>query len=175
MENQKASAKSIMLNFGLILGIVSIFINVINFAFGDVYDPHWIISVISAITSIVVIVFGLKKFKEGNGGLLGLSESIKIGLGISLISGIVYLVYFYLFANFIEADYFVNLAKLQEVKLLEQYPNFTDEQMEGALATAKKMSGFGMISAMILIFSLFFGFIFSLVAGLIMKKTEEDI
>jgi hypothetical protein len=175
MENQKStSAKQVMLNYGLLLGLASILIAVANFAFGDIYKPHWSISIISGVASVIIIVLGLKKIKESNGNLLSLGEALKTGLGIALISGIIYVIYFYAFVNFIEPEYFANLAKVQEVTMLEAYPNMTDEQMENALEMSKKFSGFGMIAAITLIMSLFFGFIISLIAGLIMKRTEED-
>ena len=175
MENQKSSSTSIMLNYGLILGFASILIGVANFAFGDIYKPHWIMSVISIAASISIIVLGLKKIKENNGGYLKLGEALKTGLGIALISGIVYVIYFFVFANYIEPEYFTNLAKVQEVTLLETYPNFTDEQMENAMEMSKKFSGFGMIAAIAIIMSLFIGFIISLIAGLIMKKSDEEV
>jgi hypothetical protein len=175
MENKKASSKQVMLNYGLILGFASILIAVANFAFGNIYEPHWTISVISIIITLTVIVFGLKTVKENNGGYLGLGESIKNGLGMALISGIIYVIYLYVFTSFIEPDYFTNLALVQETAMLEAYPDFTDEQMETAMAMSQKMSGFGMIAAITLIMSLFFGFIVSLIAGLIMKKTAEDL
>jgi len=174
MENQKSSTTSIMLNYGLILGFVSILLAVANFAFGDVYKPHWISSVVSAVASIAIIVLGIKKIKENNGGYLKLGEALKTGLGIALISGIIYVIYFFVFTNYVEPEYFTNLAKVQEVTLMETYPNFSDEQMESAMAMSQKMSGFGMVAAIALIMSLFFGFIVSLIGGLIMKKVEEE-
>jgi hypothetical protein len=174
MENQKTPSTSIMLNYGLILGFVSILLAVANFAFGNVYEPHWSMQVVSAAATIVIIVFGLKKIKEENINLLSLGEALKTGLGIALISGIVYVVYFFVFVNYIEPDYFANAQKVAEANIIETYPNWSDEQIENALEMSKKMSGFGMISAIIMIMSLFFGFIVSLIAGLIMKRTEED-
>jgi len=174
MENQKLSSKQVMLNYGLMLGVASILIAVANFAFGNVYKPHWSISVISGLASVVVIVLGLKLIKDNNGGFLSLGEALKNGLGISLISGVVYVVYFYVFVNFIQADYFTNLAAFQEASMIEMYPNMTDDQLENAIEMSKKFSGFGMISAIIMIMSLFFGFVISMIAGLIMKKTQEE-
>jgi len=174
MENQKLSSKQVMLNYGLMLGVASILIAVANFAFGNVYKPHWSISVISGLASVVVIVLGLKVIKDNNGGFLSLGEALKNGLGISLISGVVYVVYFYVFVNFIQADYFTNLAAFQEASMIEMYPNMSDEQLENAIEMSKKFSGFGMISAIIMIMSLFFGFVISMIAGLIMKKTQEE-
>ena len=156
------------------LGVASILISLVNFSFGDVYKPHWSISLISFVVSVVFIVLGLKALKESNGNLLSLGESLKTGFGIALISGIISIIYFFAFTNFIEPDYFVNVAKVQEATLIETYPNFTDEQMESAMAMSQKFSGIGMMSAIIKIMSLFFGFIISLISGLIMKRTEED-
>jgi len=173
MENQKSASTSIMLNYGLILGFVSILIAVANFAFGDVYKPHWGMQAVSVAATIIIIVFGLKKIKENNTGFLSLSKSLKTGLGIALISGIVFIVYFFVFVNYIEPDYFANAQKVAEVTIMETYPNWSDEQIEAAMAMSKKMSGIGMTSAMVMVMSLFFGFIISLIAGLIMKKTEE--
>ena len=174
MENQKSSATSVMLNYGLILGFVSILIAVINFAFGDVYKPHWIISVIGIAVSIAVIVMGLKKVKEDNGGYLKLGEALKTGLGIALISGIVYTVYLFVFTSYIEPEFYANMAKVQEATILEKYPNMSDEQLEASKEMAGKFLGPGVTAAMTLAGSLFFGFIISLIAGLIMQKKEEE-
>lgn len=173
MENQKSSSKQIMLNYGLILAVASILIAVLNFVFGNVYKPHWSISIISIMATIAVIVLALKALKLNNGGYLSLGESLKTGLGIALISGIIYVLYNYAFTTIIEPDYFKNLASVQEAAIIEAYPNMSDEQLEGALEMSKKFSGIGMISAIIIIMSLFSGFIVSLIAGLIMKKSEE--
>ncbi len=156
------------------LGFVSILLGVVNFAFGDVYEPHWSMQVVSGAATIVLIVLGLKKIKESNGNLLSLGEALKTGLGIALVSGVIYIIYFFVFVNYIEPDYFANLGKVQEAAMLEAYPNWSDEQMEASLEMAQKMSGFGMISAIVMIMSLLFGFVISLIAGLIMKRTEED-
>ncbi len=50
----------------------------------------------------------------------------------------------------------------------------SDEQLEVSLEMASKFLGPGVTSAMTLAASLFFGFIISLIAGLIMKKSEEE-
>lgn len=174
METQKSSSTQIMLNYGLMLGLASIIVAVANFAFGNVYKPHWSISIISVILSIIIIILGLKALKANNDGFLSLGESIKTGLGIALVSAILYLIYLLAFTNFIEPDYYTNLAKFQEATIIEQYPNLTDEQLENALTMGKKFSGFGMVAAITLIMSLFSGFIISLIGGAIMRKSKEE-
>jgi hypothetical protein len=175
MEDQpKTSGKSIMLNYGLILGFVSIIIALLNYVFGDLYKPHWILIVVSLLASAAVIVLGIKKFKESNGGFLTVGQAIKTGLGIALISGLVYAVYLVVFFNFIETSYFDNMAAVQEQTIAEKYPNLTDEQMEGAIKNASMFNTTGANVTMSLIFSLFFGLIISLIGGLIMKRTDEE-
>ena len=174
MENQKSSATSIMLNYGLMLGFISILMAVINYAIGDPYKPHWIIGVLSFALTTALIVFGLKKIKENNGGYLKLGEALKTGLGIALISGIIYTIYLLIFTSYIEPDFYANMAKVQEATILEKYPNMSDEQLEASKEMAAKFMGPGVTAAFTLAGSLFFGFIISLVAGLIMKKSEEE-
>ena len=174
MENQQTSAKQVMLNYGLILGFAGILINVAVFAMGKTYDPHWSVMVIVILVTIAVIVMGIKKVKESNNGLLSLGDALKTGLGIALIAGVISVIYTFIFTNYIEPEYFERMAEVQQQKMLEQYPNMSDEQIENAMEMTKKMSGIGMTAAVSLIGSLFIGFIISLIAGLIMKKSEEE-
>jgi len=174
MENQKSSAKQLMLSYGVYLGLISILINVVNYAVGDIYRPHWGIQVVSIIITIALIVFALKKFKEGNEGLMSLSQALKIGLGMSLVSGIIYVIYLFAFTGAIETEFFANMQEVQYQNMVEKYPTFTEEQLEAGRKNIEAFSGMGVTSAIVLIFSLFFGFVISLIAGLIMKRTEED-
>ena len=174
MENQpNTSKKSIMLNYGAILGFASIIVMLINYVVGDIYQPHWSLMIFSLAVTSTIIVIGLKKVKEMNSGLLSVGEAIKIGLGISLISALIYIVYLLIFYNMIEPDYFTNMAKVQEQMIMERYPNLTDEQMEGAIKNAGMFANTGANLTLTMIVSLFFGLIISLIAGLVMKKTEE--
>jgi hypothetical protein len=175
MEDQpKLSAKSIMLNYGLMLGFISIIVALVNYVFGDLYKPHWILIVVSLLLSTAVIVLGIKKLKEFNGGFLSVGQAIKIGLGIALVSALIYAVYLAVFFNFIETAYFENVALVQEQTIIEKYPNLTDEQLEGAIKNTAMFNSTGANVTMSLMFSLFFGLIVSLIAGLIMKRSQED-
>ena len=113
----------------------------------------------------------IKKVKELNGGFLSLSDALKTGLGIALISGLISVIYTYIFTTIIEPDFFINLAQIQEQKLIDA--GMTDEQIETQLGLMAKMSGPMITSAFAIIGSLFFGFIISLIAGLIMKESKE--
>jgi len=162
-----------MINNGLILGLISILISVTVYALGKTYDQHWSVGVISFLIMVAIIVMGIKKFKASNGGYLSLGEAIKIGLGIALISGIISVAYTYVFTSFIEPDFFINLAQVQEQKWIDQ--GLTDEQIEGAKVMMDKMSNPMMTAGFTVIGSLFFGFIISLISGAVMKEKNEEV
>lgn len=174
MENQPLSAKQVILNNGIILGVASVLLSVSIYALGNVYEQDWKVAIVSFAIMAVVIFLGLKSFKAGNENLLSLSQALKIGLGISLIGGIVMVVYNQIFINFIEPDFMENMLRVGEQKMLEQNPNMTDEQLEMAKGIQQKMSSPAIAAAMGIVGSLFFGFIISLIEGLILKRTEND-
>jgi nitrate/nitrite transporter NarK len=174
MENQKTSAKQIMINYGLLLAFVGIVISLANFSFGNIYKPHWSIQVVSTIAIVVFVVLGIKKLKESNGGFLKLGEALKIGIGITFIAAIISAIYFYLFANFIEPDFVKNIIEVNRQNMLDKMPDVSDEILTKQAEMTQKyfyIFTFGGI----IFFNLFLGFVISLISGLIMKKTDEEI
>ena len=172
MENQKTSSKQIMLNYGIMLGLASIILNVIIYAMGMTYAPHWSVGLIGIAIMIGFIVMGIKNLKEQNGGFLSLGEALKTGVGIALIAGLVGVVYTLIFTNFIEPDYFAKMLEAQEQQLIDY--GMTDEQIENQLSMTEKLSGPTMAAGMAIIGSVFLGFIISLIGGLVMKHSDED-
>ncbi len=175
MESQQKPTNKIMLNYGVILGIVLILINVIIYAMGMIYDQDWKTGSIGIIAMIAVIFAGIKKFREFNDGFLSIGNALKTGLGIAIIGAIVSLVYTLIFMNFIEPEFIANTMAGAEQKMIEQNPNLTDEQIEQGLAFTEKLLSPGIMIAMALIWTLFLAFIISLISGLILKKSNEEV
>lgn len=175
MENQPAQSKNVMLTYGLMLGIVSIIISVIYYAMGLHYEQDWKRNVIGIAVSVIIIYLGIKKFKELNNGYLTLGQALKTGIGISVISGLISVIYTFLFMYVIEPEFVNNLAEITRQNMYETNPELTEEQMDQAISVVKTMSSPGIFSAIILVFSLFFGFIISLILGLILKNNPENV
>ena len=173
MENQNSS-KKVMLTYGIYLGVATIIVSLLNYSFGNVYQPHWIISVVNILLMVAFIALGIKAFKESNGGFLKLGESIKVGLGIALIGAIIGIIYLFVFINVIEPDFMTKLADFQQQVMYEKFPDMPEEQLEKALEMSKKFSTPTMMALMSIVGSLFFGLIISLISGAIMKKEENQ-
>jgi hypothetical protein len=115
------------------------------------------------------IIYALKAFKESNGGFLSLGEALKVGLATALIAGIIGVLFNMLFVTVIEPDFAANIVEKASSDMVEQNPNMTEDQMEMAISITEKMVSPVVMAAMGIILSLFFGFIISLISGLIMK------
>lgn len=170
MENVKTSTKKFMINYGVLLGVISVLFNVILYVMNMHVQPHWSVSLIGFILFVVIIVLALKAFKKENGGFMKLVEALKIGLGIALISAIIGVIYTYVLINFLDPTYLDQLMSAQQDAMIEQNPNMTQEQIDQAMEFSKKFSGTGVIITFQLIAGLFFGFIISLISGLALKR-----
>lgn len=179
MEIQKTNTKNIILQYGFIFGILSIALSVIAYVGGYIYTADWapkiVISIVSIALTVAVVVMGLRVFKHQNNGFMSLSQALKIGLGITLIGGIIAVIYQYVFMTVIEPDYMTKVLDLQMNVMLEQNPDMTQQQLDLAREMTQKMSTPMITSAIGVVSYLFFGFIVSLIAGLVMKKTPSEL
>jgi len=174
MDNQKASLKKIALNYGLLLGLASVALSVVTYVMGVHLERPWWASVLGIVIMAALIVYGLKAFKQDNGGFLSLGEAIKVGLAISVIAGIIGAVYNYVFVTVIEPDFVAQMMEITKEQMIEQNPDMTEEQMEMGLSITEKFMSPGIMSAMAIIFTLFLGFIISLISGLVMKQNRPE-
>jgi len=171
MENQTDS-KNIILNYGLYLGLIGVIIHLILFATGSLLEFQWINSLVSFVAMVALIIIGIKKFREANEGFISWGQGVKIGLGITMISAVIALVYTLLFMNFIDPTFQQQAMELQQQKWLDV--GMTEEQIENATAMAEKFQSPGILSAIILATSAFLGFIISAIVAAVMKKAEEE-
>lgn len=170
MEIQKVEAKKFVLNYGILLGILSVILGVVMYVTNAYIDPSLIYTAIGFLILIGVISFGINAFKTENGGFLNLADALKVGIGIAVIGGIITAVWSYLLMNYIEPEYMSQVMEMSREKMMLTNPDLTDAQMDKMMEMSAKFSTPWMIMAFSLIGNLFFGLLISLIAGLIMKN-----
>lgn len=174
MENQTPKLTTYMLKYGGLLGGVSVIFALMLFSLDLHYGQEPAVNYVNYLITIAGIIFGIYTFRKDNEGFLSLGEALKIGLGISLISAVIAIIYTGLLMNVIEPTFMEKASEIAKNKMIDENPEMTQEQLNIALDMMKKFQGFGVISAFILIFSLFFGLLISLVSGLILKKARPE-
>lgn len=170
MEVQQAKASKFVLNYGLILGIVMVVLGVVMYVADYHLNPHWVFSIISFAIFIAVVFYGIKAFKSENGGFLSLGEAIKVAVGIALIAGIISAIWAFLLSNYIEPDYFAQMAEVQREQMVERFPEMTDEQLDQAAEMNSTFLKPWFTFSVTIVSNLLFGLLVGLVAGLIMKQ-----
>ena len=171
MENQ-ASSKSLIINYGIYLGVTTVLINLIMYAMGMHLDPHWSVSVISGICFIGFIVLGIKKYKESNQGFLSWGQGVKVGVGISIIAALIGVIYNYIFMGFIEPNFMAEVMEIQNQKLIDQ--GQSEEQIEAINKMGEKFQSPPLMAAMGIIGSAIGGFVISAIVAAIIKKSAEE-
>lgn len=173
MENQPKTGKY-ALNFGLLLGAIGIIFALILYSMDLQYEQGWTLFIVNILIMAAVVCFGISQFKKANGGYLTLVQALKVGLGIALVAAIVSIIYQMIFINVIEPEFQTNVMEIRKNEMIAKNPGMTQEQVDGAVEMMEKFSGPTAIIIFSLVGSLFFGFLISLIGGLIMKKTPQQ-
>ena len=170
MENPQPNSKKIILNYGLMLGLISVLLGVVMYVTNAYLNPSFVYSLIGFAILVVFITLGINAYKKENANYLSIKEALKIGVGISLIGGLISMIWMLLLMFVIEPEFMSQLADVQREQIDSQYPNMTDEQKQNALEMSAKFSSPWIMAAFSLIGNLFFGLLISLVVGLIKKN-----
>ncbi len=175
MENN-TNTKSIMLNNGIALGLTTIGISVINYVSGFDVSHGWIGGVLGVFAMIYFIYMGIKKNRDQvNGGFISLGQALKVGIAIALVAGVLASIYQVIFLYYIDPEYLSRIQALQLEKMLETNPDMPEETIQMMQDMGDKFSSPWITFASSLVGNLFFGFIFALFSGLILKKDDSSI
>ena len=174
MDTQTPSIKSTIITFGVILGSISVAFQLMLFFLDMHYKNDSTAGIVSLIIMIGVLLYSFISFKKQNEGFLSLSEALKIGIGVSLVSALIGIVYSQILVNFLDPDTMKKSLELSMDTMRAENPEMPQEGLDTVRSMQEKMSSPLIFSAVQIIFALFFGFIISLIGGLIVKKSRPE-
>ena len=171
MESENLSPGKFAKNYGIILGVILVFIAVIMYATGmQLEGKQWPMYVFYIIFP-VVIIYAISQFKKQQGNLLTVGEAIKVGLAVAVISALVFAVYSLLFNYVIDTEFTQQVMEAEIERQLESGA-VTEEMLEATEGFRKIASNPFVGSTLFIALSAIFGLIYSLIGGLIMKREE---
>lgn len=170
MEEQKLTIGKFAVNYGVILGAIMILIAVIMYVTGMALEgkqwPQYLYYLIFPGT----IIYAINQYKTKNANTLSLGEGIKIGVLIGVISAIVYIIYTLIFNYIIDTEFLGQALEMAKDKMLEDNPDMTEEMANQGLKFIEMFTNPFVSSAFWIALSAFFGLLYGLIGGLVMKN-----
>ena len=174
MEKSSLQTSSYALNFGTMLGNATVFFSLMLFFLDAHYQGDTLSSVVPLILSVGFINYGIYQFKKDNSGFVSLSETLKVGVGIALISGIIGTIYGVILTEFLDPEFMNKTFEIAKQKMLDANQELSIEDANQAIEMSKKFASLPVRIAGGLISSVFIGFFISLIGGLVLKKTKSE-
>lgn len=173
MEQNQPKTGKYALNFGVILGVISVVFSLMLYSLDMHYQGGFAVMGVSLVLTIIFIVIGMMQFKKANDGFMSFGQALKIGVGISLVGAVIGVIFNQILINFIDPDTMTKAFEYQREQLIAA-GQLSVEQIDAQMEMGKSFSTPVMQIAFGLIGSLFFGFILSLVPGLILKNSKPE-
>jgi len=168
METQKPPIKPIAYTYGVYLALLSILGVVVMYIAN--LERNWISSVISLIITVIIYHYGIGEYKKRNSNLLSIKDALKVGLAMAVIGGIIAAIYVYIHYSFIQPEFVDNLREQSMLQMTEKNPDLSGDALDSAVKMMNFFTSPFFISTMVIISSLFFGLIISLIVGAIKKR-----
>ncbi|MBA4744291.1 MAG: DUF4199 domain-containing protein [Muricauda sp.] len=172
MEEQQPKTGKFALNYGLLLGVISVVFGVMLYTQKMHYERNTAIIVISIVIMAAIVFMAVNAFKKANGGYLTISEALKVAVGAALIGAVISLAYQFVLTNFIEPDFMDKAIEMAKPKAMEQNPSMTEEQWEQGVEMQKSLSWLQYPIGLII--NCVLGLILGLITGLILKKSKAE-
>ncbi len=172
MEQQQPKTGKFALNYGLLLGVISVVFAVMLYTQKMHYETNTTVIVISIVIMAAIVFMAVNAFKKANGGYLTISEALKVAVGLALIGTIITLAYQFVLTNFIEPDFMDKALEIAKPKAMEQNPSMTEEQWEQGMEMQKRFAWIQY--PVILIMNCVIGLVLGLITGLILKKSKAE-
>ena len=169
MEENQPKIGKFSLNYGLILGLISVIFSVMLFTMDAHTSRDPSNTVISIVIMAAVTFWGIFSFRKANSGYLSIGQAVKLGAGIALISALVAVVYTIILSNVMDPDFALKIAEVQKAAD-EAAGQMTAEQIQQRYDGT--INFFWITYPFILIFSIIVGLVLGLVGGLIFKKAK---
>lgn len=170
MQQEDLPVKPYAKNFGVIFGGYSILVLVLLYAFN--YETNAAISVLNFIITVAIVWYAIHVYKIDNNGLIDLTTSIKLGLAIGVIGGLIYAAYTYIHYEFIQPEYIAELKSGMEAEMEAQIEQqqMSDEEAEMTRSMSGVFASPFVIATIGLLSIIFKTFLVGLIVGLLKRN-----
>ena len=108
-KNTTSLIVSTILKYGLTLGLSRIVVSYLFFFNNSHITEIKLIFYFHIALAIVIVFWALLNFKKSNGRQLSFKDTLLLGFGFSVLSGVLTLSYALIQSNYLDSDYFVTI------------------------------------------------------------------
>lgn len=164
-----ATTTSVALRYGLLTGLVSIIFSAIQFLTHTDQSPlRWL----GLLISLGGIWMAHNEFKKRGDGYMSYGQGLGIGTLLSLIAGLMSAVFFYLWVSAIDPTFVDHIIEIQRQQM--EAKGMEESQIDNAMEMSKPFMKPGVMSLFVILFSVFFGFVISLIVSAFTKHTRPE-
>ena len=169
MMTSTPTVRSFAYKYGIIISIITIAFSLMIHFMDLTYSGSIVPQIVNYVVSATCIIIAIVSFRSANGGLLSLSQAVKIGTATALVSAIFTVVYFLLFTNVIEPDFVEKLGtEVTAKQIAERNPQLSSDEIQQAVDMQAQF--FWVSYPFILIVYSLYGLVVGLVTGLFTKR-----
>lgn len=178
MERSVSPGKSGLV-YGVLFGVIMVLEFVIMYIIGMRSLVGTSAGVIVNIANYLVlplifIYLGCINYKKNlNNGFISYGEALKVGVSITFIAALIYGLFNIAF-NFIYPDFINEMISITQDDMIKQNPNITSKEMEMGIEMMKKFMNPLIVLPVTLAMYSFFGLIYSLIVGAIVKNENPQ-
>ena len=176
MEKKASPAKSGVL-FGVLFGVLMVLEFVVMYIIGMKSLVNTSAGLIVNIANYLVlpilfIYLGCTNHRNNvNNGYITLGECLKTGVSITFVAALIYAVFNVIF-NFLFPDFINEMIAISREAMISKTPDITTEQLETGVSVMKKFMNPFIVFPVTLAMYSFFGLIYSLIIGAIVKNEK---
>lgn len=174
MQNRR----QIVLNYGLIQGLVGVGLAIILYFTGNynvgAQDTNWLYGTLNLVIVVVFPLLAILKAREIGQGFIKFGAAFSMGFQVILISAILNALWLMVYTSFLDPNY-------QEIILQQNYEQMSEqgmstEQMDTAMEMTKRFTTPLFMSLFSILTQAFFGAIVNLIlAGVLQRKDPNQI
>jgi hypothetical protein len=169
---EELNSKQFIINYGLITGIVLISFSLMLFFLEAHYEQNAFVQITNTVISFAGITLGCLAYKKANDNKIDASSVRKIGTGISLVIAVASVFYTYFLTNVMEPDFMDKILEISYNQTMVDYPERLNGMDLNTFIENSKPFTF-LTYPMILIFTLLFGFLYSVILALFIKTKKQ--
>ena len=169
---EEISSKQFMINYGLTTGVVLICFSLMLFFLDAHYEQNAFVQITNTVITFAGITVGCLAFKKANENKIQASSVRKIGTGISLVIALISIFYTLFLTNVMEPDFMDKVLEISYNQTMNDYPEALQGMDLNTFIENSKPFTF-LTYPVILIVTLLFGFLYSVILSLFIKTKKQ--